>query len=231
MTLKVHLDVLKEQYYRGVPSDDRRLPDKFFERILYAVRNQLIKERLKNGEYVSDDAYSYICVDLENSSYHTCNCAENTCQYKRSIYKLPNILNSKKGLALSVLNLNGEVLNTSEVDTNLYEKKYRLNDLANQDIAWFYQNHYLFLLNAPHVKKVIVKAIFSEDFTNLEICNNNDNACVYPGSQSSFIPSDLEAKLYQLSLELIMSRTKKGQDRFNDNVDNIETDTENIRQS
>jgi len=137
MTVKEHVDVLKALYYRGAASDDRRLSDKFFSRILYAVRNKLIKERLDKGYPLPEEAYTVVCIDLANSPMHTCNCADGACEYKRSIAKLPNVLNSKKGNTITVMNLNGEVIDAYGIDVNVYQK-YALNQ--KKDTAWFYFN-------------------------------------------------------------------------------------------
>jgi hypothetical protein len=220
MTIKEHIDVLKELYYRGVPSDDRRFPDKFFSRILYAVRNRLIKERLAKGESISDDVYTTICVDLANSPFHVCNCAEGNCIYKKSIAQIPTVLASKKGMVLNVLNLNGETISQTGVDTNNYAKKYRLNNLSDLDITWFYQNRNIFVLNGPRIAKVLVKAIFTGDTSNIELCSGTGDICVI--SSDSLIPADMEPLLWSMSLELISNRLQRSQDKANDNNDSTE---------
>jgi len=227
MTVKEHIDVLKELYYRGAASDDRRLSDKFFSRILFSVRNKLLKERLDKGYSLSEDAYSVICVDLQDSPIHTCNCAEGACEYKRSIVKLPNPLNSKKGNTITAMNLNGNVIDSYGIDTNQYQQ-YALN--KKKDTAWFYFNNYIYVLNNKDIKKVMVKAIFSEQIKdNTEVCGGSGQpACVYPGNTGSFIPGDMEAILYEMSLILI-NKSDRVQDKLNDNTDSVEQNAEQTR--
>lgn len=228
MTVKEHVDVLKVLYYRGAASDDRRLSDKFFSRILYSVRNRLIKDRLNKGDSLPEDAYTVVCVDLINSPMHTCHCADGACAYKRSIIKLPNILNSRKGNTITVMNLNGNVIDNYGVDVNQYQK-YALNQKKNT--SWFYFNNYIFLLNNKLIQKVMVKAIFTSDvkISDLEACNTGSGICFYPGSESpNFIPGDMEALMYEMALALI-NKNPRVQDKLNDNIDSVEQIAENLK--
>jgi hypothetical protein len=224
MTVKEHIDVLKELYYRGAASDDRRLSDRFFSRILYAIRNKLIKEKLDKGGSLSEEAYSVVCVDLINSPMHICNCADGACEYKRSAVKLANPLNSKKGNTITVMNLNGSVIDSYGIDVNQYQK-FALN--KKKDTAWFYFNNYIFIINNKDIKKVMV---FSEQQKlATETCGGlNQPACVYPNSDGSFIPGDMEAIMYEMSLMLI-NKTPRIQDKLNDNTDSTEQNAEQIK--
>lgn len=230
MTVKEHVDVLKELYYRGAASDDRRLSDKFFSRILYAVRNKLIKEKLDKGQSLSEDIYTTVCVDLINSPMHNCNCADGACEYKRSIIKLPNVLNSKKGNTINIMNLNGEVIDSYGVDINQYQK-YALN--KKKETAWFYHNNYVFVINNTYVKKVMVKAIFTEEAKPalLEVCSGNTPVCTFPESGTvSFISGDMDAIMYELAL-LLINKSPRIQDKLNDNTDSTEQNAEQLKRN
>lgn len=221
MTIKEHIDVLKSLYYRGAPSDDRRFPDRFFSRILFSVRNRLIKDRIEKGGAVSEDVYTTVCIDLQNSPFHNCNCAEGACEFKRSVYKLPSILTTTKGKSLVVMNLNGEVIDTTVMDTNNYAKKYKLDNLSDNETAWLFQNRYIYILNNKFVKKLLVKALFTEDVSTMESCPGNGNICIQP-SDNAFIPADMEPLLWEMSLKMINNGLIRDQDKLNDNQDGTE---------
>ena len=229
MNLKVHIDAVNELMHGGIPSDDRRLSDAFVAHMLFAVRNDLIRKRLDKGTALSEEVYNTICMDVADSTFHECNCAEGACSFKRTVFKLPATLQTKKGMALKVMTLNGAVIDNLSIDTNRYANKYALvgsSESAREsnifDVSltnWYIHNNYVFIQNNPYIKKILVKGVFAEPISSasLEQCTGTGSTnCVYPYSDSGFIDNDLLPALYSMTIQLINARA---QDKVSDALD------------
>jgi hypothetical protein len=240
MNLKTHIDALKQLMHGGIPSDDRRLSDGFLSHILFAVRNDLLRKRLDKGTQLSEEVYNTICMDVSDSKFHNCNCAEGGCDVKRSVFKIPSVLMTKRGATLKVMNLNGEVIDSLSIDTNKYAKEHGLvqrtrssNIFDISQMNWYTHNNYIFVQNNPHIKKILVKGVFTESIANLNLeqctgLNNNTTTCVYPYSDSGFIDQDLLPVLYSMCLQLI---NRPVQDKASDEVDATITPVEGMNSS
>jgi hypothetical protein len=238
MNLKTHIDALKQLMHGGIPSDDRRLSDGFLSHILFAVRNDLLRKRLDKGVALSEEVYSTLCMDVSDSAFHNCNCAEGGCPVKRTVFHVPNALQTKKGVTLKVMNLNGEVIDNLSVDTNKYSKEHgliqRLKSPDSFDISqmnWYFHANHIFVQNNPHIKKILVKGVFAESVSNLNLeqCTGINTNCVYPYSDSGFIDQDLLPALYAMSLHLI---NRPVQDKVSDEIDaTVPTEAMSQRQS
>lgn len=217
MDIQIHIDALKYRLQQGSASRDRRYADSYLKHMLVAARKTLLKRRLDKKEELSSDFYKTICVDFENSPYHTCNCATDTCMYKTSIKKTPNILSSKKELKASLLNLNGYKINDIDLETTVYRDKYAL--IKEESTTWHLHNKRIVLLNGSKIVKLLLRYIpldFEDNnFTMESTCNVDTNVC-HPVNNDSTIFYDDDGTLYDMAYQLIIG---KNQDILNNGVD------------
>lgn len=218
--LKAHIDSVKELYYKGASTDDRKFSDKFIAHLLNSARAILIRQQLDKGRALSENMYTTYVMDFEDKEFHGSQCASGTCVYKRSVYSIATPIMTKKGSAIEVLNLNGETLNSTSVTTNKYANKYALKGKNKQDVAWFIFGQYLWLLNAKYIKKLMVKSISSEKPSITESCAiGNNTTCVYAYSDV-FIDAELESAMYAMVIQMMSTRTRI--DKLNNNADDTD---------
>jgi hypothetical protein len=214
INLRTTIDAVKALYYKGSATDDRQFSDKLIAHLLYIARARLIQQKLDRGKQLSESMYQTFVMDFTDASFSGSQCATGLCTYKRSLYKVTPPIMSKKGPALQVLNLNGEILDNLGVTTTKYASKFALSQKKTP--SWFYHNDYIWVLNSPYLKKLLIKMIGTEDQLQTELCAEGGTNCVLSYS-NAFVDPDLEEELYNAVVRLMTIRQLA--DKLNNNVD------------
>lgn len=204
--LRKHVEAVKYMINKGVASDDTRLADAFIAHLLYVNRAKLLKEKLDKTGNLSEINYTTLCMELENSDFHNCECLEDEgCYIKRTTIRLPKDLVTKDGSTILVLNLEGKRLDTITIDQNNLSKYGRRKQMGQKQIlGWFLHNGYVYVLNNKKIEYVLIKGIFEniEDLNLLPVCSQTSGTCKMIDSDFP-IDGDLISPLYKMTIDLI----------------------------
>jgi hypothetical protein len=219
MNLKTHIDAMRYILNAGAPSASDRWTDAFIGHMLTVGRDQIIEERIEKKKPIPEDMFTTICIEFALAPFSECNCDnELSCNILKSILPLPAVFDTKK---ISVLNFNGETIDTYGVDENNYRKLYSLRNKASGNSAlstpttsWYYHNGYIFVQGNPLIKKLLVKSLFSKP-DNIEVCSNGTN-CTLSEKKGLFISGKWANRLYKITQSMILGLR---QDKLNDQLD------------
>lgn len=218
-TLKEHIYAVKNLLERGLASDDSRLSERFIAFLLKGARSQLLKEKINKYKEVSPLSYQTICVPLELSTYHECDCLpkEVGCKILKSKCHIPRELVSKWGSSLTVLTASGRILDMSSLTQNDLTKYSDSN--KKPKLAYFIENQHIYVMNDTKLKMVLLSAIWDDPEIVKEFCgcnsNNPDEPCYDPLNDDFPIDSELARPMRLLVVQELQNQYRMPEDNLN----------------
>ncbi len=206
MTTLQHVFAVKNILSHGPASDDFNYSDRLIAHFLQIARAKLIEQKANKYNFISEQSYQDLCIDLELSNYHgCCGTADLECKIMKSTIEVPKFLNSRWGNFLKVVDLEGTVLPEITPTQNKYSKYA----LAPTQIGWFLNNNYVYVVNS----KVLTKILLNGLFDNPDDIHQKNCPTVTGGTCSDFmseqfpIDSDLISPMYEMTLRFLMIPT------------------------
>lgn len=148
-------------YSKGVQSDDTRLKRRHIYSVLKTVWNQLVAEKAKKGQRISQWNYQTLpCVELIKAPVHECPClAPPGCQIYRTKYQIPEVLTDYDShLIDSVTTIDGLTI-FSEIGWE--EKKYKAAKKYTAKKPDFYiRNKYFYVTQRRGASLISITAMF-----------------------------------------------------------------------
>lgn len=222
--LREHIYAVKNILERGLASDDSRLSEKLIAFLLKTARSQLIKEKINKYKEVSQLSYQTICVPLELTTYHDCDCIPESvgCKILKSTCKIPRDLVSKWGSSLTVLTASGRILDMSSLTQNDLTKYSDTN--KNPKIAYFIENQHIYVLNNTDLKIVLLSAIWEdpEIINTFCKCNNGkltEEPCYDPIDDDFPIDAELSRPMRLMVIQELQNMYRIPEDNLNNAKD------------
>lgn len=172
-SIRNHVYAIKELLAKGNVSNKFSFSDSFLSHMIATSRATVIKEKITKEGAVSEFNYNTLCLPMEKTTFHNCNCVEtDDCFIYRSIDKLPLMVAIDNPIAMIVMNINGEVLDFLTVDQN----KYAEHGLSKRLYGWFLHDNRIYVLNAKNLKTILLKGIFQnpEELSRITTCIDNN---------------------------------------------------------
>lgn len=193
---------------RGILMSYSRTPeshtDQFLYEILSGARAEIVKNKLRQENKLSESFYQRFCMQLEVVSAEDCSCVpdEIACKVLRTKYKLPQVFTKRNTDVIQVFLLNGKQISILPIS------RWRYNKKSTEYIASFI-NGYLYFWNLPlHIKVIEIVAAFVnptdlEDIQSCDPLGNNEHSCF--SILTSEFPLEEEYKIatYKRALELL----------------------------
>ena len=180
--------------------------DQFLYQLIVGARNEILKNKIRQGHKIPESNYYNICMKLELVRADDCSCVpdEISCKVLRTKYPVPTVLSNRDREMLTVFLLNGKEISLTTV------KRWRMvKEVSDNLYIASFRNNYLYFWNLPtNIKVVEITGLFTDplDFSSIPDCNSLTGE---EGQCSTFwetpFPIDEEYKLivYQKCLELL----------------------------
>lgn len=199
-----HIYAVKHILSNGGISDDFRFTDLFIQHLLLTARAKLLKDRLSKYQKVSDNNYQSLCVDLELTKFHNCECIskEYSCNILKSKIKIPNYITVSDASSIEVTTIDGTVISPTS------KKQFELsgNSITNKStIGWYIFNGYLYITNNIILKTVLVNALF-EDTAEAKKCQCESCTTDCKDLPDFPIDPDLVIYVYDLVTKMLINR-------------------------
>lgn len=216
MKLIEHVYAVKNLLSRGPASDDYAYSNALIAHYLGVVRAKLIERKIDKYHFISEQSYQDWCADLVPGNYHDCCGVEfPSCTILKSVYTIPNFLNSRWGNYVKVTDLVGDVI----PQLDLTQLKYSKYGLVKVTTSYFIHNNHLFILSNNKLVKVLVNALYQNPEEVITAnCNTSSGECVDYLDSDFPIDADLVSDLYALTLQMLS--VPNLQDQKNDGKDN-----------
>lgn len=206
MTTLAHVYAVKNLLSHGPASDDFNYSDRLIAHFLQISRARLIEQKANKYNFISEQSYQDLCVDLELSNFHGC-CGDLdlSCKIMKSQLPVPKFLNSRWGNFLKVTDLEGTVI--PEITPT--QSKYSLYSLAPTQIGWFLNNNYVYVVNSKVLVKVLLNGLFDDpDSIHAKNCPTTPGSVCGDFMAEEFpIDSDLISPMYEMTLKFLTIQT------------------------
>lgn len=187
-------------------------------------RNEVLSNQLKKFQQVSDVNWYSICMKLEISKSHNCDCVPDhlECKILKSKYKLPSTLTGRNNSKIKLRTIGGKVINVVTED-DWFRKKDNNTDHYYASIV----NSYLIIWNAPlSLKVVLISAIWSDvvDLSTIPNCNADGDVvgtCYDPLTTPYPLPEEYSRPVYEMVLKFLSISLQLPQDQTNDSSEFI----------
>lgn len=207
MTRNQHIYAIKNLINKGIASDDSRITNSLILHYLSSARSLLLKRKLDKDHNISEHSYIRICVELVKDTYHDCNCIPDQlgCQILRSKCKIPSDVLTRWGKGITVKSVNGQVIDKTSITQNDLAQ-HSLSGAGDQ-VGWFIEDSYLYILNTLTLPMVIVKGIWADPTAVDNYCgcedSDNDGPCYDPNKDEFPIDPELVMPMYEMTMSFI----------------------------
>lgn len=204
--LEHYLSYLKLILSQGVQSDDARFSDEALTFLLLNIRTDLISNKHKKYNFISDQTYQTIpCIVLSLSTLDDCDCLPSDigCKYRRSDIEIPTIVTGRNGYLANLTDMYGNKIDIKSFTENKYDK-YSLTK-SNKPSA-FIRNNKLYITNNIELERVSLNAVFYDPTELSEIsCGTDTEEVCYDIYTEPFpMEKDLSDILFKMSFEDII---------------------------
>lgn len=213
-TIEAHISTLRNLL--KLHSDDSNFTDQYLYKLLTDARATLLRRRSDKRNTIAPYAWQTICVPLEESLFHNCDCIDVGCTVLKSTIKIPHVLMTRNKPQIKVLDLAGRALAyTDEMDlmNNQYSK------VKASKPTWTIIGDYLYVFNELHKEYVMIRGVFEDPFelSTITTCgDNNDTACYDLVSQEFPLDGDLNQAMYKMVAEMLSITFGTAPDETND---------------
>lgn len=205
-------------------ADDSIYSDQFLYDQLLIARAEMIFKAQKEGGNTDQQEAQVVCIAMEKGDIADCAGLlpfAPDCQILRSVETIPNILNTRNGLATSVRKLNGASLSPMRPGTARHLRHSR----ASEKTTWWIANDRIILFNNDLLKVVLLEAVFEDPAALAEIEDIASNGsgstltCFDPTSNDFPLRPSLAQSTHRRVVENIFTSLKKEEDQVNDSND------------
>lgn len=216
---------VQSTYSKGVQSDDTRLSKRHIYAILKSIWNQLISEKAKKNQKISQWSYITLpCVKLIKAPVHECPCLPPAgCIIYRTEEQIPEILtNYDAHLIDSVSSIDGETI-FSEISWS--EKKYKNSSKYTATKPDFYiRNRYFYITQRKGATVISVTAMFVDPIEAAAFKSFCDTDCEDCQDCESPLDKEFPADADQLQ-KIIMMASAEAVQLFSQGREDASNDT------
>jgi hypothetical protein len=182
-------------------------------------RNEVLSNQLKKFHALSEDNWKQICMGLEITKSHNCDCVPDylECKVLKSKYKIPTTLVGRNNSKIKIRTIGGKVINlVSEGEW------FRKKDTETKDYYGSIVNSYLVIWNAPLALKVIlISGIWSNplELATLPNCSEEGTeggVCYNPMTEPFPLQEEYTKSVYEMVIKLLSTPMQIPQDQTND---------------
>lgn len=182
-------------------------------------RAEILTQQLKKFMALSEHNWYQICMGLEITKSHNCDCVPDhlECKVLKSKYKIPSVLVGRNNSKIKIRTIGGKVINLVSEDEWFRKKDTETNNYYGSIV-----NQYLVIWNAPLSLKVILISAIWQDVTELSTIPNctpsGDPAglCYDPLTSMYPLQEEYTRAAYEMTLNMLGKSLQIPQDQTND---------------
>jgi hypothetical protein len=197
MTILKHIYALKNVMSQGPVSDDFTFNDRLIAHMLVIARATILKRELNKRNNISEENYTYICVEFEDGTITNCTIPDVVDVTKRiGIKDLPSIINTKWGSPVTLLTPDG-----CEVPKlNRTIAKYLSGSIDSDDtLGWYLFNSKPVLVNGDFIKSLTAQIIMEDPTEILDLTDD----CTFDNVEFP-LDATLTPAVYEMAIKLLM---------------------------
>lgn len=207
---------------RGMIKNYSRTTEGYTDEGLYNLfsvsRNEILSNQLKKFHALSEQNWYQICMGLEITKSHNCDCVPDylECKVLKSLYKIPSVLVGRNNSKIKIRTIGGKVINLVSED-----EWYRKKESSNGNYYGSIVNSYLILWNVPlSLKLILISAVWSDvlGLSTIPNCAEDSeiDTCYDPLTTLYPLQEEYTKAVYDLVLKMLSVSTQVQQDLTND---------------
>lgn len=186
---------------------------------LFSVsRAEILKNELKKFMAISEQNWYQICMGLEISKSHNCDCVPDhlECKVLVSKYNIPPVLVGRNMSKIKIRTISGKNINIVSED-EWFRKKDKTKELHGSIV-----NSKLVIWNAPlNLRVVLISGLWSNvlDLQTVYNCSESGqvtNVCFDPLTSTFPLQEEYVRQAYKMTLDLLNAPLQLPQDQTND---------------
>jgi hypothetical protein len=187
---------------------------------LFSVcRSTILADRLKKFMALSESNWYSICVKLEVSKSHNCDCVPEglDCKVLKTVNSIPNVLVGRNSSKIKLRTIGGKVINLVTED-----QWFRKKDLETNSYYASLVNGHIILWNVPlSLKVLLISGIWSDpvELSIIPNCSGNGTVigqCFDPLTSEFPLQQEYAEAVYKMVLGLLSIPLQSPQDQTND---------------
>ena len=207
-----------------------RTPEGYTDESLYSLfsvsRAELLKQQIKKFDAVSENNWLQVCMSLEVSKSHNCDCVPDNleCKVLKSKYKIYPVIVGRNNSKLKIRTIGGKNINlVTEAEW------FRRKDRPTNEYYGSLINSYLIIWNAPlSLKVILVSGIWTDpmDYYNIPSCDllgSPVGTCFDPLAMEYPLQEEYVRVAYEMTLKLLGFSNQIKQDLTNDSNESIKS--------
>jgi len=172
MLIKEIIQLIKEEYNKGVASDDSRLSNRFIYFKMLSVRNLLLKRKKNAKQQLSMQDVTDMCLKMKEVDGIDCCDFIGSCNINRSVKKIPKILSSLYGDM--IVNVSGVNYKRKIFKIDISQLPYvNTFKYAKNTAKYFISDNYLYMIGKDLPEQVRLKAVLENPLDKIN-CDNID---------------------------------------------------------
>lgn len=208
---------------RGLMKLYSRTQEGYTDEGLYSLfsisRAEVLTNQLKKFMALSEHNWYQICMGLEISKSHNCDCVPDhlECKVLKSKYKIPSVLVGRNNSKIKIRTIGGKVINLVTED-----EWFRKKDLDTKNYYGSIVNQYLIIWNAPlSLKALLVSAIWQDpiELSSIPNCAPSGDPvglCFDPLTSMYPLQEEYTRAVYEMTMSLLGKSLQIPQDQTND---------------
>ena len=173
MKVKEIIQRVRNEYSKGIESDDIRLSARLVYNIFLSVRNNFLRKRYNSKQNISINDVTAICIEFEKVKGEDCCGMKLNCEVMKSRKKVPNILENLYGLSvLRAGNLIGtRDFNYIKLEQLKYQQYFRY---AKNTIKYTLKDGYIYIFGKDLPEKGEILAVLENPLEYKGCTKTND---------------------------------------------------------
>jgi len=211
------IQIIQEEFNKGVPSDDTRLSNRFIYNKALSVRNLLLMQKVNSKQSITIEDTSTLCVDMIDVNGVDCCGYTGTCNVIRSKEKIPSIVQSIYGPLIKSISGPNFKRKISLIDES--QIPYLSGMRYSSSVAkYFIADDYLYLIGKDVPRKIRLMAVFENPLDVLN-CNAEDSCKSYLDLDFKLQGGLTDSLIQIVSEQLLKTFMQVKEDKINNSTD------------
>jgi len=214
MTVKETIDYI-QSLIKNIDTETGIYEDRFIWKVFTTAKAKVLTSRLRRFNTLLRTDYTTICIKLETSLSHECECFVHGCKVMKSIHPIPKYLTNRNVGTLSIFSpLNNKSYTEIDQEDWLY---YKDHDVYKNELLFSIVNDHIILWNSKS-DLLLISAVW-EDITELQDIQDCDNSyfnCLNFMKKDVNLPADLFHNAIQIVFDQLNLPLQLKEDQTND---------------
>lgn len=182
-------------------ADDSKYSDSYLYSLWKLGRSKFLSQRTKSKNFVSNNNWITVCLELEKGKSHDCSCIANGCDVLKTKHEIASSINSRVSQNIEILTLDGTLI----PHRYAYEvKSDMLDPIKKNRLAYTIVNNKIIIWNSLELKAIQIRQLADDPlhYQEIQYCTES-NPCVDIYELQTGLSDDVQELVIRNTLDLL----------------------------